>query len=60
VAFVRLIDEDDIDIGARAARESLCAADLNGLRVVRPLVIALYDSESVDAFTLERRDGLVD
>jgi hypothetical protein len=30
------------------------------LRVVGPLVIALHDSESLDAFTLERRDGLVD
>ena len=59
VHLVRLIDDHQIDVWSLAAGDSLHRAHLDRLFPIGALVDALHDADAVNAFCLERRDGLV-
>ena len=57
--LVRLVYEHQIDVGPFATRDRLDAAHLDRLVAIGALVDALHDTDAVNAFGLERCDGLV-
>ena len=59
VHLMRLVDDHQIDVWSLATRDRLNAAHLDRLFPIGALVDALHDADAVNAFGLERRDGLV-